>query len=452
MKSLARDAFEVIAGVALAIAAVALLDEVAPITGLSVVPLVAVLAVAVRRGQVAALAAAVLSVLALNFFFIEPRYQLTIAESENVAVLAVYLIVAVAVGRLASVSRERAREAERRARQAAAREREAEMLAAVARRLLGDSPVENELPWIGDRVAEALGATSAAISLSSAPTTTPGQHAVHLPLRERSAWLYVEGGDEPDRIVEPLGRLIDVALERVRVSHQAADAEATRRADVMKTAVLHAISHDLRTPLTAISAAAEGLLDPQTGADDRSDLAEVVHVESKRLARLVDDLLDLSRIEAGAVHPQRDWVDLREVVARAAQQVDRVPGRHPIEMALPDNLPLVRADAAQLERVFVNLLGNAVKFSPPGAAVGVRGGVGGGRVTVRVIDRGPGIPQPQRAQVFEPFFRGRSASTGAGLGLAIARGLVEANGGRVVLQSATPGETAFAVSLPLDAA
>ena len=150
------------------------------------------------------------------------------------------------------------------------------------------------------------------------------------------------------------------------------------------------------------------------------------------------------------MHPQRDWTDLREVVARASEQVVRSRGRHPIEMALPADLPLVRADAAQLERVFVNLLGNAVKFSPPGAPVVIRGGVGGGRVTVRVIDRGPGVPAPQRVHVFEPFFRGRTATTGAGLGLAIARGLVEANGGRVVLQSATPGETSFAVSLPLE--
>jgi len=447
---IARGAGEVVAGVALAIGLVALLDIVAPVTGLSVVPLLVVVALAIRRGLVPALAAAVLSVLALNFFFIEPRYRLTISESENVVALVVYLIVAVVVARLAAYSRERAHEAEARAHQAAAREGEAAMLATVARSLLAEGSVDSQLDAIAARVADSLGARSAAISLSSAPATGPGRRAARLPLRGRSGWLVVEGGDDPDRIAEPLGRLIDVALERERVAVQAADAEAAQRADVAKTAVLHAISHDLRSPLTAIATAAEGLRDPETSAEDRADLAEVVRTESERLARLVDDLLDLSRIEAGAVHPQRDWTDLREVVARASEQVVRSRGRHPIEMVLPADLPLVRADAVQLERVFVNLLGNAVKFSPPGAPVVVRGGVGGGRVTVRVIDRGPGVPAAQRAHVFEPFFRGRDSATGAGLGLAIARGLVEANGGRVVLQSATPGETAFAVSLPLE--
>src|SRR5438093_8706357 len=153
---LVRGAAEVLVGVAAAMGLVALLDELAPITGLSVVPLLAVVALAMRRGQVAALAAAVLSVLALNFFFIEPRYRLTIAESENVVALGVYLIVAVVVGRLAAYSRERAREAEARARQAAAREREAGMLAAVARGLLADGSVAAQLDWIAERVAEAL--------------------------------------------------------------------------------------------------------------------------------------------------------------------------------------------------------------------------------------------------------------------------------------------------------
>src|SRR4051812_21469879 len=223
---IARGAVEVLAGVALAIGLVAALDVVAPVTGLSVVPLLVVVALAMRRGQVAALSAAVLSVLALNFFFIEPRYRLTISESENVVALGVYLIVAVAVGRLAAYSRERAREAEARAHQAAAREREAGMLAAIARSLLAEGSVDSQLDAIAARVADSLGARAAGISLSSAPPAGPGRRTVHLPLRERSGWLVVEGGDDPERIAEPLGRLIDVALERERVAVQAAEAEA----------------------------------------------------------------------------------------------------------------------------------------------------------------------------------------------------------------------------------
>src|SRR2546423_5029676 len=338
---IAGGAVEVLAGVALAIGLVAALDVVAPVTGLSVVPLLVVVALAMRRGQVAALSAAVLSVLALNFFFIEPRYRLTISESENVVALGVYLIVAVAVGRLAAYSRERAHEAEARARQAAAREREAGMLAAVARGLLAEGSVDAQLDEIAARVAESLGARSAVISLSSAPETGPGRRTVRLPLRAHSGWLCVEGGEDPERFAEALGRLIDVALERERVARQAAEAEAAQRADVAKTAVLHAISHDLRSPLTAIATAAHGLLDPETTPEDRADLADVVRVESERLARLVDDLLDLSRIEADAVNPQRDWTDLREVVARASEQVLASRGPHLIGKVLLADTPLV---------------------------------------------------------------------------------------------------------------
>jgi two-component system sensor histidine kinase KdpD len=166
-----------------------------------------------------------------------------------------------------------------------------------------------------------------------------------------------------------------------------------------------------------------------------------------RLAGLVDDLLDLSRIEAGAAAPQRDWCDLHDVVASAAAQLHT---DHPIEFALPPDLPLIRADAAQLERVFSNLIGNAVKFSPSASPVRITGGATSGTVTVRVTDQGRGIPQSERARVFEPFFRGRGeAGPGSGLGLAISRGFVEANGGRIVLQTGSGRGTSFAVSFPL---
>jgi two-component system, OmpR family, sensor histidine kinase KdpD len=229
------------------------------------------------------------------------------------------------------------------------------------------------------------------------------------------------------------------------VAEREADAEAAQRADVVKTALLHAVSHDLRSPLTAIGTAAAALQAPDLQDGDREDLVTVVRQESERLARLVDDLLDLSRVQAGALHPRVDWTDLHEVVARAAEQM----GDAEVRIELPDDLPLVRADPAQLERVFVNLLENAARFSPPGRPVRVIGGHGGGRVTVRVIDEGPGIPASQRPSIFEPFFRGRRGG-GAGLGLAISRGFVEANDGRLMLQQPPDGRgAAFAVSLPL---
>ncbi len=213
-----------------------------------------------------------------------------------------------------------------------------------------------------------------------------------------------------------------------------------------KTAVLHAISHDFRSPLTAISTAAGGLRESGLSGADHEDLVGVIEAESQRLARMVGDLLDISRIQAGAVDPRTDWCDLRDVVAGAAAQVRATGSDHPVSIELPEDLPLVQADASQLERVFSNLIENAVRFSPPGVPVRITGSGAGARVTVRVTDRGRGIPQAQRSHVFEPFYRGRDSGRGSGLGLAICRGFVEANHGRIQL-STTDG-TSFVVSFP----
>jgi two-component system sensor histidine kinase KdpD len=302
-------------------------------------------------------------------------------------------------------------------------------------------------------VAEGTGGSRARVELASAPTPGEGELALRLPTRNRSAWLYVSEDvawqrSDLDRVAQPLAGLIDVALERERLDARAAEAEATRRADVAKTAVLRAISHDLRSPLTAITTASSALSAERVSESDRADLVGVLEDESARLAALVDDLLDLSRIESGAVNPQADWCDVHETVDRAAAHARARHGEHPVEVALPE-LPLVQADPKQLERVFFNLIDNAIRVSPDREPVRITGGAGGGRVTVRVIDRGPGIPSAQRSRVFEPFFRGRRGGGGSGLGLAICRGFVEANGGRILLQTASGEGTSFAVSFPV---
>ena len=450
--SIAITAVEVVAAVAVATGVIAALEGVTPASGLGSLYLLAVLAVAIRRGEVAGLVTAVLSVLTLNFFFITPRHRLTIAHSRDVVQLIVLLIAAVVVGRLATLARQRAAEAESRAGVASAREREAKLLADVASAILAGHSVEAQLQSIGGRIAEATGAARARIALEAVPSPEPGEVSIGLDARVRRAWLYLSGDSawplaEIERLAEPLGRLIDVAVERANIAERAAENEAAQRADVARTAILHAISHDLRSPLTAITTAGSALRSDTITDEDRAELVDVIEGEGLRLAGLVDDLLDLSRIEAGAAAPQRDWCDLHDVVASAAAQLHT---DHPIEFALPPDLPLIRADAAQLERVFSNLIGNAVKFSPSASPVRITGGATSGTVTVRVTDQGRGIPQSERARVFEPFFRGRGeAGPGSGLGLAISRGFVEANGGRIVLQTGSGRGTSFAVSFPL---
>jgi two-component system, OmpR family, sensor histidine kinase KdpD len=452
-RGVALAALEVLLAVAAASAGVALLQSTAPAAGLGILYLLAVMTVAVRRGQVAALVTAVLSVLTLNYLFIVPRHRLAIAHSQDVVELTVLLIAAIVVGRLAATGRQRTAEADSRAGVAAARGREAILLAEAAAAILGGRTVAAALERIGHSVAMATGASSARVSLESVPSPRDGERAVRLPVHARRAWLYISGDlgweqSDIDRIAEPLGGLIDVALERERVAERAAETEAARRADVARTAILHAISHDFRSPLTAITTAGSALRSGAAASEhERSELIEVIEVEGARLARLVGDLLDLSRIEAGAVSPRADWCDLHDVVTSAAAHTG---AQQQIEFALPADLPLVRADATQLERVFSNLIENAVKFSPRTVPIRITGGAASGRVTVRITDDGPGIPKQQRARVFEPFFRGRGEpGAGSGLGLAICRGFVEANGGRIILQSGPRGGTSFAVSFPM---
>ncbi len=445
------SAIETVLAVAGASLVIALLKPVAPAAGLGIVYLPAVLVLAIRRGQTAALGAALLSVLCLNFFFIVPLHRLSIRHSQDFVELCVLLIAAVVVGRLAAAARRQGAEAERRAREAASREREATLIAQSASAILAGQSVRAHLESMGRAVASATGARSARIALQLVPTPGPAEITLPLPVRAQRAWLYVDDGVSWDlaqleRIAEPLGKLLEVAIERERLAERTAEAEATRQADVARTAILHSISHDLRSPLTAITTAASALRASGITEAERAELVDVIESDSTRLAQLVRDLMDLSRIEAGAVTPQPDWCDLHEIVSSAAAQIG---GHRQIEFTLPPELPLIRADAAQLARVFSNLIDNALKFSPAGAPIEIGGGYGSRWVTVRVTDRGSGIPRAHRNRVFEPFFRVPDQRTrGSGLGLAICRGFVEANGGRISLQNGSGSGASFTVSFP----
>jgi two-component system, OmpR family, sensor histidine kinase KdpD len=447
---IAATTLETIAWVGLATALVAALDSAADPAGLGSLYLIAVIAVAIRRGQVAALAAAVLGVLTLNFFFIEPLHQLTIADSDNVVALGVLLLAALVVGRLAGQSKQRAAEAELRAEQAAAREREAAMLADAATAFLSGS--DDAVAGIARSLE---GAGRGELRLEASPVRRPraGERSLRLPTETRSAWIYAAGSTgwtdaDLERIARPLARLLDVAVEREETLARGAEAEAARQADAAKTVILHAVSHDLRSPLTAIRTAASGLKDAGTSADERTALIEAIEEEADRLTRLIGNLLDLSRIEAGALHPRTDWVDLLDVISTAASHTRKPASAHRLQIELDGELPLVRADASQLERVFSNLIENALRFSPPDQPVRITGGTGAGKVIIRVVDRGPGVPVSQREAIFKAFHTGNNGE-GAGLGLAISKGFVEANGGELRLQADAADGTAFAVSFPL---
>jgi two-component system sensor histidine kinase KdpD len=231
---------------------------------------------------------------------------------------------------------------------------------------------------------------------------------------------------------------------------EAIEAEALRRSDAVKTAVLRSVSHDLRSPITAIMTAGEVLQGSgdSLSASQRDELLASIGTEVKRLDRLVSNLLDLSRLEAGVASPVPELWPVDGLIARALDVVGARNAR--IDVALPNELPPVSVDPGQIEHALVNLLENALKFSPPTRSVEIRAGHEGGEVVVRVVDHGIGIPPDDQRRIFEPFTRGASENGehGSGLGLAIARGFVNVNGGRLWVES-TPGEgSAFTLALP----
>jgi K+-sensing histidine kinase KdpD len=237
-------------------------------------------------------------------------------------------------------------------------------------------------------------------------------------------------------------------LDRERLQAATIETAALRRSDEIKTTLLRAVSHDLRSPLTAIMAAGEALGGAKISEVDRRALAAAVSDEAARLSSLVDKLLDLSRLEAGQAQPRPDWCSIEEVVGAAVD--DLGPRGDLVRVSLDGDLPFVRADAAQLERAIANLLENAIRFSGGEPAL-IRARALGDRIVIRVVDRGPGIPPQDLDVVFEPFYQRPDdrPQEGSGLGLAIVRGLVEINGGRVWAESVPGQGTTFVIEMPL---
>jgi two-component system sensor histidine kinase KdpD len=334
---------------------------------------------------------------------------------------------------------------------AAAKERELSVVAQTASALLA-APTTKEA--VAPHLERALADVGARLQICHAPAPRSGELALPLRADGDSGWLYVDregplSRAEAERLSSRLSDLVSAAHQRTRVSQTAAEVEATRKAELEKTAVMHAVSHDLRVPLAGLTAVSDALFEDHVDEDTRRRLAQSLAHETSELERMVDDLLDLSRIEAGATNPQPEWCDLAQIVGATADRVRRQRGDFEVRLNLDIDLPQVMADRSQLERVFCNLLDNAAKFAHTDRPVEVRGICANGRVTIRVLDHGAGIAPAQQSQVFKPFVRGSSPESGSGMGLAICRGFVEANGGRITLQSGGRDGSAFAVSFPL---
>jgi two-component system sensor histidine kinase KdpD len=417
------------------------LEQIAPAVSLGVVYLLSVLLVSAVWGLWLGLATSVAAALAFNFFHIPPTGRFTIAEAENWVALVVFLVAAVVAASLSDLAAARARDAERR-------RREADLAAELAQLLLGSPEPRTALAAASKRIADALEIDSAAVVLG--PVEGDARRAA-VPLGDLGTLLVPAAAADiaRERIAPALTALLGAALEREALTREVVETSALRRSDEIKTAVLRSVSHDLRSPLTAIVAAGEALSSPSLDAQDRVELADTIAHESRRLARLVDQLIDLARLEAGAAEPREDWCSLEEVIRAAVEDTGAPPDL--VRLAIAPDLPLIRADAGQLRRAVANLLENALRYGN-GHPVAVRARVSGGRILMRVVDQGPGIPLVEHERIFAPFYRAPGAAgQGSGLGLAIVRGLVEANGGHVRVESLPGQGTSFVIDLPLPA-
>jgi two-component system, OmpR family, sensor histidine kinase KdpD len=410
------------------------LEPVAPVLSLGVLYLFAVLPVAAVWGLPLAIGVSLLSMTAFNWFFLPPTHTFRLADSENWVALAVYLLTAVSVSGLAARARHRAAEAEQQ-------QRETSLAADVSTMLLEHQDVEQLLDVIANRVARVLGGTGGHIGLGAAEADGRAQHELLVGDRH-VGWLALEPPVRPDaeiaaRVLPMLASLLATAIDR----------EQVRRSDAAKTAVLRSVSHDLRSPITAILTATEILESAgnTVARDEREELLAAIRLQGRRLERAVANLLDLSRLEAGAADPSLELWTVDGLVARALEVIGTENER--VDVRIPYDLPPVQVDAVQLEHVLVNLIENGLRFSPPEARIQVRAVGGGNAVVVRVSDQGSGIPPLERERIFEPFSRG-SSSTGSGLGLAIARGFVRLNGGRLWVESEPGRGSTFAFTVP----
>ena len=436
--------------VTLATLAIYPLKSIAPTVSLSVVYLPAVLLIAAYWGLLLGLVSSFASAGAFNYFHLPPTGRFAIADGRDWVALAAFVLVALVVSTMAELARGRASEAERR-------RREADLAATLARELLAGERTQGALRATARRLAEGLTLRAASLELG---TVAGGERQLAVPLAaatgEQLATLLVPRDTPSETIVRlhsqvapTLAVLVAVALHRDAVQAEAVETAALRRSDELKTALLRAVSHDLRTPLTSIVTAGHALGSNSLTDEEREQLSAVVVEEGERLSALIDKLFDLSRLQAGRLEPRRESISIEEVLL-AAQDALPAGGGH-VVLAVDPAMPPLMADAAQLERVFANLIENALRYAAD-QPVQVNVHRLGSRVVVRVTDHGPGIPEGERERVFEPFYRGSDGgrTTGSGLGLAIAKGFVEANGGTIAVESLPGQGTSLVVSFPVE--
>ena len=452
--------------------------------------LLLVVVVAVRFGRGPAVLAAFVSVASFDYFFVEPRFSFAVSDAQYLFTFVVMLVVALVIGQMTSSLRYQARVA-------SYREERARVLYEFARDMSSllqtDQVVEAATQFIEstfgakvvilvpddhERLTSLTGETVIAqrVDLRTAAQwaydksqpagtgtdTLPAGEFLYLPLRapmRTRGVLAIKAANrrtllipEQRRHLDTFAALIAIALERVHYVEVAQQALIRMESERLRNSLLAALSHDLRTPLAALVGLAESLTltKPELSAEQR-DTARAIAEQARRMNALVNNLLDMARIQSGEVNLRREWQSVEEVVGSALKSAQPAIAQHRVEVSLPEDLPLVEFDAVLVERVLHNLLENAGKYTPAGTPIRIGARVSGNELVVDVSDQGPGVPPSQREAIFEKFTRGarESPTPGVGLGLAISRAIVEAHRGRIWVDDAPDGGARFSFTLPL---
>jgi two-component system, OmpR family, sensor histidine kinase KdpD len=457
---------------------------------LAMVYVLAILVASVLFGRGPSVLASALSVAAYNFFFVPPYFTFAVAERRHLLTFATMFVVGLLISELSLRLR-------RGVRHAVAREEHTATLYALSRDL-GAALDEEQISRVALRhAAEVFGGdavllledeagalvprASAARGFALDPhalgvarwaldhgrpagvgtDTLPGAQVRCVPLQWGPRTFGVlalaprEGrpfGTEQRHFLDAFARQTALALDRARLAEEAKASALRARTEEMRSSLLSAVSHDLRTPLAAITGAATALRDQGAGLDaaQRGDLLDTVCEEAERLERLVGNLLDMTRLESGGLEVKREWVPLEEIVGAALARLGKRLSGRPIRTDLAGDLPLVPADPVLLEQVFVNLLENVARHTPPASPVEIFARNAGDQVEIEVADRGPGLPPGAESRLFEKFFRGPGAGpSGVGLGLSICQGIVQAHGGTIRASNRPGGGSTFRISLPV---
>ncbi len=454
--------------------------------------LLPVLISAARWGLWPSLAASLICILAFDFFFVPPVLSITVHDLRYLLSFAIFLLVALVTGTLASRLRYQALAASQRERRMTA-------LYSLSHRLAAQTDLQGVLKTVVDTVTQTIGRDVAILMPSACETAPPlfvysGVSEFRIDEKERGIiqWVLEHGQEagpgtstlggtarlfvpvaEAERVLAvlalpaPSGRplspeqredlyaltgLTALAITRIQLAEKAEQAKWLTESEKLHSALLNAVSHDLRTPLSSITGAVTGLLSDEACYDEETkrSLLSTIRVGALRMNRFVTNLLDMARLESGILKPNREWWDMEDIVGVALKEVSEMLPEHRLAVRLPEDLPPVHVDFGLMEQVLINLLENAAKYAPPDSRISIKASHDSTGVRVVIEDDGPPIAEAERDRIFDKFHRLRSSQyvTGSGLGLSICKGIVEAHAGRIWVEPGAGGGNAFVIALP----